>query len=69
MAHLVEAFAGGWSAFNQAVRAPARLASITLLDPAQVVARFSPAFVLGAITTAPGVPHPLTDRFLAWLSD
>ena len=33
-AHLVGLSYGGWVAANQALRAPARVASITLLDPA-----------------------------------
>jgi pimeloyl-ACP methyl ester carboxylesterase len=33
-AHLVGASYGGWIAMNQAIRAPGRVASITLLDPA-----------------------------------
>src|SRR5580698_10744725 len=33
-AHLVGLSYGGWVAMNQAIRAPARVASITLLDPA-----------------------------------
>jgi pimeloyl-ACP methyl ester carboxylesterase len=33
-AHMVGASYGGWVAMNQALRAPARVASITLLDPA-----------------------------------
>lgn len=66
--HLVGASAGGWLAFNHAVHATQRLATVTLLDPARVLARFSTRFVLGALTTMPGVPRPLTDRFLAWTS-
>ena len=66
--HLVGASAGGWLAFNQAMHAPQRLASVTLLDPAQTLARFPPRFVLGALTTAPGMPSALTERFLSWVS-
>ena len=33
-AHLVGFSYGGWIAMNQAIRAPGRVASVTLLDPA-----------------------------------
>jgi pimeloyl-ACP methyl ester carboxylesterase len=66
--HLVGASAGGWLAFNQAVHAPKRIASVTLLDPAQVLGRFPAKFVVGALTTAPGMPSTLTERFLSWVS-
>ncbi|MCE6998651.1 alpha/beta hydrolase [Saccharothrix sp. S26] len=38
--HLVGASSGGWQAVNQAIHAPDRIASITLLDPTAVTAPF-----------------------------
>ncbi|WP_232661547.1 alpha/beta fold hydrolase [Pseudonocardia sp. TRM90224] len=67
-AHLVGASAGGWLAFNHAVHAPEQVASMTLLDPANVLARFSPGFLIGAFSTLPAAPRSLTDQFLAWTS-
>ncbi|MEJ3657378.1 alpha/beta fold hydrolase [Actinomycetes bacterium KLBMP 9759] len=66
--HLVGASAGGWLAFNHAAHVPEQVASLTLLDPANVLARFSPAFVLGAFSTLPVVPRSMTDQFLSWTS-
>jgi pimeloyl-ACP methyl ester carboxylesterase len=42
--HLVGHSYGGWLAFQTAVRAPDRLASVTLVDPANTVARISARF-------------------------
>lgn len=65
--HLVGASYGGWLAFNQAMRAPDAVKSVTLIEPANTLARFSARFVLGALTQAPGVPRTLTDRFYQWV--
>ncbi|MFD0205846.1 MULTISPECIES: alpha/beta fold hydrolase [Saccharothrix] len=40
--HLVGASTGGWHALNQAIHAPDRIASISLLDPTTVTAPFRP---------------------------
>jgi pimeloyl-ACP methyl ester carboxylesterase len=66
--HLVGASAGGWLAFNQAVHAPERVASVTLLDPAQVLGRFTAKFLLGAVVLGLGVSDAFTERFLSWVS-
>jgi pimeloyl-ACP methyl ester carboxylesterase len=67
--HLAGASAGAAMAFNQAVHRPARVASVTLLDPAQVLARFSAKFLLaGTFTALPGVPAAAPDWFLSWVS-
>jgi pimeloyl-ACP methyl ester carboxylesterase len=47
--HLVGFSYGGWVALNHAVRAPGHVASVTLVEPAGALARFRPAFLLGAI--------------------
>lgn len=43
--HVVGASSGGWQAFNLAVHAPGRIASLTLLDPTSVTVGFSRAVV------------------------
>ena len=51
--HLVGASSGGWHAVNQAIHAPGRIASISVLDPTTVTAPFRRAVIaiglLGAI--------------------
>lgn len=66
--HMAGVSAGGWLTFNQAVHAPDRLASITLLDPAQVLAHFSVKFLLAGLASAPFMPQSLRERFLSWVS-
>ncbi len=67
-AHLVGFSYGGWVAMNQAIRAPRRVASITLLDPAgltKVDARFW--WWLSIAGLASMTPMPLRRRFARWL--
>jgi pimeloyl-ACP methyl ester carboxylesterase len=67
-AHLVGYSYGGWVAMNQAIRAPGRVASITLLDPAgltRVDARFW--WWLTITGLASQAPMPLRRRFARWL--
>src|SRR5580698_3756010 len=67
-AHLVGFSYGGWIAMNQAIRAPGRVASITLLDPAgltRVDARFW--FWLSISGLAAMTPMPLRRRLARWL--
>jgi pimeloyl-ACP methyl ester carboxylesterase len=69
-AHLVGASYGGWVAMNQALRAPARVASITLLDPAGLTkldARFW--WWLNISGLASLTPMPLRRRFGRWLDN
>jgi pimeloyl-ACP methyl ester carboxylesterase len=48
--HLVGGSTGGWHAFNQAIHAPGRLASISVLDATTVTATFSrPVTCFGAV--------------------
>jgi pimeloyl-ACP methyl ester carboxylesterase len=60
-AHLVGQSYGGWVAMNQAVRAPGRVASITLLDPAGLTRLDSRFYwwmtVSGLASLTPGKPH------------
>lgn len=64
--HLVGCSYGGWLTFNQAVQAPERLASITLIEPANVLARPRPTFKLTVATLLPVAPRILTRRAMAW---
>ena len=67
-AHLVGFSYGGWIAMNQAILAPGRVASITLLDPAgltRVDARFW--FWLSISGLAAMTPMPLRRHLARWL--
>jgi pimeloyl-ACP methyl ester carboxylesterase len=66
--HLVGFSYGGWIAMNQAIRAPRRVASITLLDPAGLTkldARFWWWFSISGLATL--TPMPLRRRLARWL--
>lgn len=67
-AHFAGVSGGGWLTFNLAVRSPDRVATAALIEPAHVLARFSPKFLLGGLSLLPGVPQRHGDRFLAWVS-
>jgi pimeloyl-ACP methyl ester carboxylesterase len=67
-AHLVGFSYGGWIAMNQAIRAPGRVASITLLDPAGLTkldARFWWWLSISGLATL--TPMPLRRRLARWL--
>jgi len=67
-AHLVGMSYGGWVAMNQAIRAPKRVASITLLDPAGLTrldARFWWWLTVTGLATL--TPMPLRRRLARWL--
>jgi pimeloyl-ACP methyl ester carboxylesterase len=67
-AHLVGFSYGGWIAMNQAIRAPGRVASITLLDPAGLTkldARFWWWMSVSGLATL--TPMPLRRRLARWL--
>jgi pimeloyl-ACP methyl ester carboxylesterase len=67
-AHLVGFSYGGWIAMNQAIRAPGRVASITLLDPAGLTkldARFW--LWLSVSGLAALTPMPLRRHLARWL--
>jgi pimeloyl-ACP methyl ester carboxylesterase len=67
-AHLVGFSYGGWVAMNQAIRAPGRVASITLLDPAGLTrpdARFYRWLTISGLATL--TPMPLRRRLARWL--
>jgi pimeloyl-ACP methyl ester carboxylesterase len=67
-AHLVGLSYGGWIAMNQAIRAPGRVASITLLDPAGLTkldARFWLWLSISGLATL--APMPLRRHLARWL--
>ncbi len=67
-AHLVGFSYGGWVAMNQAIRAPRRVASITLLDPAGLTPldrRFYWWLTISGLATL--TPMPLRRRLARWL--
>jgi pimeloyl-ACP methyl ester carboxylesterase len=67
-AHLVGLSYGGWIAMNQAIRAPARVASITLLDPAGLTrldARWWWWFSISGLASL--TPMPLRRQLARWL--
>jgi pimeloyl-ACP methyl ester carboxylesterase len=69
-AHLVGYSYGGWVAMNQAIRAPGRVASITLLDPAGLTkldARFWWWLSISGLATL--TPMPLRRRLGRWLDN
>jgi pimeloyl-ACP methyl ester carboxylesterase len=66
--HLVGFSYGGWIAMNQAIRAPGRVASITLLDPAGLTkldARFWWWLSISGLATL--APMPVRRRLARWL--
>jgi pimeloyl-ACP methyl ester carboxylesterase len=67
-AHLVGFSFGGWVAMNQAIRAPRRVASVTLLDPAGLTPldrRFYWWLTISGLATL--TPMPLRRRLARWL--
>jgi pimeloyl-ACP methyl ester carboxylesterase len=67
-AHLVGTSFGGWVAMNQALRAPGRVASITLLDPAGLTkldARFWWWLTISGLATL--TPMPVRRHLARWL--
>src|SRR5215475_5228818 len=68
--HLVGFSYGGWVAMNQAIRAPRRVASLTLLDPAGLTkldARFWMWLTISGLATL--TPMPLRRRLARWLDN
>jgi pimeloyl-ACP methyl ester carboxylesterase len=65
--HLVGYSFGGWLAMNLAVRAPARLASVTVIDPVRTFAGFPvPLLVRTTLTLIPGIRRWARPSFLRW---
>jgi pimeloyl-ACP methyl ester carboxylesterase len=67
--HLMGVSIGGWTATNCAVRRPARVASLTLLDPAMTFARIPvETMIASGALFVPGVPNALRRRVLRWIA-
>jgi pimeloyl-ACP methyl ester carboxylesterase len=64
--HLVGASTGGWHSVNQAIHAPARVASISLLDPTTVTAKFAGAVMWYGLAGAVFNQDWLWRRFVRW---
>ncbi|WP_224387441.1 alpha/beta fold hydrolase [Pseudonocardia sp. ICBG1293] len=67
--HLVGTSLGGRLAFEVALRAPAGIRTLTLLDPAVTFARIPPGTVAASLGALPGAPAWLRRRFVARLGD
>jgi pimeloyl-ACP methyl ester carboxylesterase len=67
-AHLVGASFGGWHAVNLAVRHPDRVASLTVLDPANTFGRIGLKVILFSTGALPFMPDPIRRRSLRWIA-
>jgi len=68
-AHLVGASFGGWLAVNLALHDAAAVASLSLLDPACVFARFPVRMVVASLAALPASPRWVRERMLSWIAD
>jgi pimeloyl-ACP methyl ester carboxylesterase len=67
--HLLGVSIGGWAAVNLAIRAPERVASVSLLDPASVFGRFTWKVVLVSLgSVIPVFPGSWRRALLSWIS-
>lgn len=67
--HLVGLSVGGWAALNLASRHPQRLASVTVLDPANTFGRITWKVVVVSLGAAiPGMPKSWRDRLMGWIA-
>lgn len=65
--HLLGVSFGGWTAMNLAIRRPAKVASVTLLDPVLTFSDMSPAAVVRSIpASVPWFPKSWRDDFNSW---
>lgn len=68
-AHLLGVSMGGWTAANAAVHRPARIASITLLDPVFTFTSVPVKAILASVALfAPGVPEQWRRRVQSWIA-
>ncbi|TCO26645.1 pimeloyl-ACP methyl ester carboxylesterase [Kribbella steppae] len=67
-AHVSGVSGGAWLAFNLALHAPERIASLALVEPANVFARFDWRFLLGGFALVPGLPDGVGARYLQWVA-
>lgn len=67
--HLLGVSMGGWLAANAAIRAPNRIASIMLLDPAMTFGRIPAKAVLASIAlVVPSFPAGVRRSVMSWLA-
>jgi pimeloyl-ACP methyl ester carboxylesterase len=64
--HLVGASTGGWHSVNQAIHFPGRVASISILDPTTVTAKFAGAVIWYGLAAAVFNQDRLWRRFMLW---
>jgi pimeloyl-ACP methyl ester carboxylesterase len=67
--HLLGVSFGGWSAFNLAMHEASRVASVTVLDPANLFGRITWKVIivsLGAVI--PGMPKAWRERLMSWIA-
>jgi pimeloyl-ACP methyl ester carboxylesterase len=67
--HLVGLSIGGWTALNMAGWRPHRLASVSLLDPANTFGRMTWKVIVVSLGAAiPGMPKAWRRRLLSWIA-
>ncbi|MEV0588107.1 alpha/beta fold hydrolase [Nonomuraea sp. NPDC050310] len=67
--HLLGVSIGGWSAFHLALRAPERVASVSVLDPAHLFGRITWKVVVVSLgSVVPSFPESWRRRLLSWIS-
>ncbi len=68
--HVVGLSIGGWTAMNLAVHRPARIASVTLIEPVFVFTSMSVTAILRSIpASVPWLPRKLRDDFNSWTAN
>ncbi|MBF6176704.1 alpha/beta fold hydrolase [Nocardia blacklockiae] len=68
-AHLLGVSIGGWLATQVAIHRPERVASVTLLDPANTFAPLSWKMIVVSLgSVIPGLPAAIRHRLLGWIS-
>lgn len=68
-AHLIGVSIGGWLATQVAIHRPERVASVTLLDPANTFAPLTWKMIVVSLgSVIPGMPMAIRHRLLGWIS-
>ncbi len=66
--HLLGASFGGWLAMNQAIRAPERVTSVSVLDPPRTFAPLSFRMMAASLGAFPIGPEKFRKWFMTWIS-
>lgn len=66
--HLLGVSFGGWSAFNLAMHDPSRIASVTVLDPANLFGRITWKVIVMSLGVIPIMPKPWRKKLLSWIA-